>query len=393
MATDPAAPEPAELPRATERLAVLALVWAAFVLNLNANVLGALLPFLRAELPLQDGDSEILVAGTAIGTGIGALVVGTVTQRLGRRATLQLGLVLFVVASALHAVPGGFWWLAGLRAASGGAAGLAYSTASALASRVTPYARRGATMGWFSAGMFLAIPVGMPLTVALARAGWWQVIFAAQAAIGLLAIVLAARAVPAVADDERAARFRDVLGDGQVRAGLIATLLHVGSFLTVVQLATVWLDETGRVPRADQIYLWIALGLLSVIGSAGLGRLSDRVGKRAFVLTCSGILVVCFLVLAREPGPLAMLGVGLVLALTAAARTGPLQALLSGLVPESRLSALMGLRTASMQLGVVLFALIARELAPRLGFAGVLFFAAVCQVGSYAAIRFGVRRS
>ena len=293
-----------------------------------------------------------------------------------------------------HLIPGGFLLFAILRAISGAAAGLAYSAASAAAAQVSPYRRRGATMGWFSAGMFLAIPIGMPLTVALAAAGSWQAIFGFQALIGAFAAISAWRTVPAdVPEQEHRAAWSEVLTNGQVRAGLLATLLHVGSFFTVVQLATVWLDDTGLVPKEEQIYLWVGLGLLSVFGSAGLGRLSDRVGKRAFVLGCSAVLVACFGLLARQPAPLVMLGVATALALAAAARTGPLQALVSGLVPDSQLSTLMGLRSASMQLGAGLFALIAAPVAAELHFEGILWLAALCQVGSYAAIRFGVRKA
>lgn len=396
METDPADPPSAgELTRSTERLAVFALVVAAFALNLNANVLGALLPFLNADADfgLRPGDDKILVACSAFGTAAGALAVGQVSRRIGRRAALQSGLLLFVVSSLLHLIPADLWVFAVLRTTSGAAAGLAYSAASALAARVTPYARRGASMGWFSAGMFLAIPIGMPLTVLFARSGYWQAIFATQALIGVLAMVGAARAIPELAGEERSARWRDILGNTQVLAGLLATLLHVGSFFTTVQLATVWLDETGMVAKEDQIYLWVALGLLSVVGSAGLGRISDRVGKRVFVLACSLVLVACFVVLAREPGPVVLLAVAMVLAVAAAARTGPLQALVSGLVPESQLSALMGLRSAAMQGGAGLFALVALPAAAQLGFQGVLILAAVCQAGSYAAIRFGVRQA
>jgi len=78
-------------------------------------------------------------------------------------------------------------------------------------------------------------------------------------------------------------------------------------------------------------------------------------------------------------------------AVAAAARTGPLQALVSGLVPAEQLGALMGLRGFAMQLGVFLFAFGASALTARLGFRGVLLLAAVCQTGSYLAIRFGVQ--
>jgi hypothetical protein len=86
-----------------------------------------------------------------------------------------------------------------------------------------------------------------------------------------------------------------------------------------------------------------------------------------------------------------MLWLAAALAVTAAARTGPLQALVSGLVATPRLPALMGLRSALMQLGIGLFALVAGPVAAVAGFAGVLGLAAGCQVVSYAVIRFGVR--
>ncbi|MCA8975485.1 MAG: MFS transporter [Planctomycetes bacterium] len=391
MPTDPVTAHPvAELPRATERMAVLALTAAAFALNLNVNVLGALLPFLR-DLAVVDGDGAfVLVMASAFGTAAGSLLVGPIVRRLGRKPALLFGLLLFAAASLLHLLADTAAVLAVLRAVTGFAAGFAYATASALAAEVSPYSRRGAAMGWFSAGMFLAVPIGMPLTVWLASAGSWRSIFAVQAAVGAVALGFSWRVVPAIAQAPVRVRFRDVLGDRQVVAGLGATMLHVGSFFTTVQLATTWLDETGRVAKEDQLWLWVGMGLLSVIGSASLGRLSDRLGKRFFVLSCSVVLVLCFGLLAGEPGPHVMLVVAAALAIAAAARTGPLQALVSGLVEAHQMPALMGLRSALMQFGIGIFALVAQRLPAEFGFGGVLWFAAGCQALSYFAIRFGV---
>ena len=384
---------PPDLARGIERLAVMALAVAAFALNLNVNVLGALLPFLAEELELAGSDKATLIACSALGTAVGSLAVGFFSQRFGRKSTLIGGLLLFTVASGLHLLASTLPILLVLRTVTGVAAGLSYAAASALAAEVAPYARRGAAMGWFTAGMFLAVPIGMPLSVWFASIGSWQLIFAVQAGFGVVAILCALRAVPRLAVAPIRARWRDVLGNGQVRAGLFATMLHVGSFFTAVQLATTWLDDTGHVAKEDQIWLWIGLGLLSVVGSASLGRLSDRLGKRLFVLGCSVVLVLCFGLLAREPGPQVLLAVAAVLALAAAARTGPLQALISGLVDGHQLPALMGLRSAVMQLGVFLFASASGPIATELGFSGVLWFAAGCQALSYAAIRFGVHKS
>jgi len=388
LAAAPPPPRPAdELPRAQERLAVAALALAAFSLNLNTNVLGALLPFLPQELGLGERGAGYLLAAAALGSACGALGTGPLAARVGRRPALVGGLALFVVASLGHLLAGSLWQLVVLRALAGLAVGLAYAAASALAAEIAPYARRGAAMGWFTAGMFLAIPVGMPLSVLLAKAGHWRGIFAVQAALAALGVAIALRAVPVRAAPERPGLPFDLLARAPVRAVLAATMLHVGSFFTTVQLAAAWLDATGVVPKAHHVHLWVGLGLLSCLGSASFGRLCDRTGKRRFVLACSLPLALCFVVLAAGPAPAWLLPVGALLCLLAAARTGPLQALLSGLAPPDRLGALMGVRGAVMQLGVVAFALASGPIAAALQFPGVLLLAAGCQLASLLLVR------
>ncbi len=368
---------------------MLALAATAFALNLNTNVLGALLPFVRAELGIDGDGGALLVAAAGFGSAAGALLVGPLSARWGRRRALEAGLVVFVASSAGHVVAASFWPFLALRTLSGLAVGLAYAAASACAADLAPYARRGAVMGRFNAGLFLAIPVGLPLTVLLAVAGHWTWIFAVQALVGLGAGLATRRFVPGDGTAGPAAGLSPLRNAGVV-PGLVATMLHVGSFFTVVQLATAWLDDTGLVAKERQMWVWVGLGALSVAGSAGFARLSDRVGKRLFVLATSAVLVGCFLLLARGPSPGVLLVVACVLALAAAARTGPLQALLSGLVPAGRLGALLGLRGFRVQRGVGTFALGAGALPAELGFEGVLVLAAGCQFLSYLAIRLGV---
>jgi predicted MFS family arabinose efflux permease len=380
---------PARAPR--EALAIAALALGAFSLSLNTNVLGPLLPFLRVEVPLAGDDGKHLIAAAAFGSAGGALAFDRLARRHGRRGVLLFGFAVFVLASLMHLVPGGVPWLLVVRALAGAAVGLAYAAASALAASLTPYARRGGAMGRFNAGLFLAVPVGMPLAVLVATAGWWPAIFAVQAVVAVTGWWWARAAVPAEPAEPARPALLPVLANRGATAGLLATALHVGSFFTTVQLAGDWLDRTGRVAKEDQLWIWVALGVASVAGSSVFGRVSDAVGKRNFVLVTSAVLVGSLLLLAREPGPLLLAAGGFVLAVTAAARTGPLQALLSGQVPREQLNALMSWRGCVMQLGVGGFAVGAVPIADRAGFRGVLLLAAGCQAASYLLIRFGCR--
>ena len=384
-----AAPD-AELPRSTERLAITALAIAAFALNCNMLVLGALLPFLPPEIAPEGNSESTLLAAAALASALAALVAGPVADRVGKKRLLGLGMLVFAVASALQATASSYAWMLAARALSGAAVGAAYASASALAAVVVPYERRGAAMGAFTAGMFLAFPLGLPLATWSGSLGVWQAVFWAQAAVAVVGAVLAMRNVPERGRRSEWVDPRDVLRQRPAVAALAATMLHNGSFIPVVLLSGRWLDRSGLVPKEAQGQVWIALGLCSAIGSFVFGRVADRVGKRNFVLLTSALLVGCLLGVTRSGSLATLAPIGLAAAVVASARTGPLQALTSGLVPSYQLATLMGLRSFAMQFGVYLFA----EAMPTEGedwYATVVYSAVGCQVASYALIRWFVR--
>ena len=374
----------------SEGMAVLALAMSGFVLNLNANVMGALLPVLGPKFKFQDDGEAMLLAAAGAGSALGALLVADAGRWLGRRRLLGASLSIFVLTSAAHLLVGSYEELLAARAMSGFSIGLAYATASAAAADLAPYERRAAVMGKFNAGLFLAIPVGMPVTVLLASMELWKLTFALQAAVGGLALILSLRELPSLPPTDPGRRLSLLKVPG-VAAVLFATMLHVGSFFTVMQLATSWLDRESIVEKRDQVWVWVGLGALSVVGSAFFGKLADRVGKQRFVLVSSGVLVCCFFTLSRQWGMDYLLPVSCVLALAAAARTGPQQALVSGMVPAEQLGALMGLRGFCMQLGVAVFAAAAAMAPEGMSFQDILLMGAACQAASYLAIRIGVK--
>jgi predicted MFS family arabinose efflux permease len=379
-----------ELPRGVERLAIASLALAAFALNLNTLVLGALLPFLPAELAAPGSGEKTLLAAAALASGIGALVAGPFADRLGRKRMLVVGMLAFAVASALHGLAESYVMLLVARTISGAAVGVAYACASALAAEIVPYQRRGAAMGVFTAGMFLALPLGLPLAWWFASVGHWPAIFWLQGAIGFLGAVGAMRFVPERRSSGRWVDPRDIVKQGPVLAALVAVMLHNGSFFTTVQLSSRWLDRPALVPKDQQGWVWVWLGLCAAIGSFAFGRVADRIGKRNFVMLTSTLLIACFLLIVRADTLATLAPLGIALALISSARTGPLQALTSGLVPSYQLATLMGVRAFMMQFGVFAFA----QLVPTEGegwFQSVLYAAAGCQLVSYLAIRFFVR--
>ena len=117
------------------------------------------------------------------------LLYGPVSDRMGRRGPLLVGISLYVAASLACALAGGVWVMIGLRAlqAAGAAAGTAL--ALAIAKDLFQAEQRAQVIAYVSVVMALA-PMLAPVI-----GGWimtvttWHFIFVAQAAVGGLALV------------------------------------------------------------------------------------------------------------------------------------------------------------------------------------------------------------
>jgi len=394
--------EPA-LPRSREFLAISTLALGAFAMAMNANVLAPLMPFL-AEDPIYRGMAAeelaaafgLLGVSAGVAGAIAAFALGPVIDRIGRRVPMIAGIVIFFFASLGHLIVDSHGGLLTARALAGFGSGLAFTSCSAAVADLVPYARRGAAMGVFSAGLFLAIPVGLPLSTLLARNGQWRMVFVIQAGVGLLALLGFATLIPASLgrSDRRDSWWRvmvDVLRRPMVLPALLSVMLHTGAFAVTVQFSGKWLDDDGILPKSDHISLWVILGLTSALGSLILPRLSDRLGKRNFVLATGAGAAILLLLLGRVNDVRGLLLVGIPLTIVAAARSGPFQALMSEFVDERMRGTLMGIRAAFINLGIGGFFGIGGLVYGANGFQSLLYVAAISMVVSYFLVRLFVR--
>jgi len=360
---------------------------------LNANVLAALLPFLVEPLALSKADQGWLLGSAGLAGAAGALLLGPVVDHVGRRPPMCWGMVVFVLASLGHLFASNLETLFAVRAVAGFAGGVVFTGASAAVADLVPYARRGRAMGVFSAGMFLALPMGLPLAQVFATAGWWQGIFLLQTAVGLFALVAYWRVLPR--DLGRGNHFVDNLPhlkSGEIVASLVSVMIYVGAFYTAVQFAGTWLDTDGLIPRNEQWPVWVVLGLFSAAGALILTRFSDRFGKRRFVMLTTVLVAACCCALTQVEGIAGLLWVGIPLAAISAARTGPFQALISELVPQSARGTLMGTRACLVNVGTGVFPVLGGYVYANLAFDGVLFVAAGGIFLSYLVVQLWVKQ-
>ena len=391
----------AALTRSQERLVVIALAFGVFVIAVNVNLPGALMPFVAEDpmyLLLSKAQQKVtlgqLIWVTQAAAAAASLLLGPVIDRVGRRGPMLVGGAMLVLGVAAHVFAGSHLQLLAARVVSGFAGGLVFTSASAAVADLVPYARRGAAMGVFTVGMFIATPVGLPVGIAIASSGQeaWRGAFGYLTAPAALALIGIALFLPAGLgrSDQRVSQVA-VLRQPHVGAALLSVVLYTGAFFTTVQFAPKWLDETGLLPKADQSWLWIGLGLSAVVGALLLPRLADRFGKRNTVLVTTAGVAVCLVLLARVETVAGLLAVGLPMTMLAAARTPSLQALMSEIVQPRMRGTLMGLRAAAVNLGGAGFALVGAGIYAGEGYAALAVAAAATMVVAYLMVRFFVR--
>ncbi len=362
---------------------------------LNANVLAALGPFLLAELSIDQEQFGYLAGSAGVAGAVGSLLLGPTVDRVGRRLPMCWGMVVFVLASIGHMLAADFGGLLVVRSVAGFAAGVVFTSASAAVADMVPYERRGRAMGVFTAGMFLGMAVGLPLAQVMASYGWWQGIFLLQTVVGAVAMVAYWRVLPV--DIGLGQRFLENLPkllNLQIFASLVSVMLYVGGFFTVVQFVGTWLDAEGIIPRTRQGWVWLILGLSPVLGAIFLTRLSDRFGKRRFVMLATLVVALGIAGLTLVDGLWGLLLVGMPIALFSGSRSGPFQALISEMVSADARGTLMGLRSTFVNLGTGLFPMVCGWVykSGNLAFDGVLLVAAGGIFLSYLLVQLWVKQ-
>ena len=185
------------------------------------------LPELAVSLDSTASAAQLSLSACIVGLGLGQLVVGPFSDRLGRRGPLLVGLALFIVTSALCATTSSMTLLIVLRLLQGmaGAAGIVLCRAI-VADRFTGKAA-GAYFSTIAAINGLAPILAPVIGAQVLRVGTWRTVFWVLTGIGVVLLVLALAFIRESLPVDR----RSTAGlSGTVRAfrGLLADRVYVG---------------------------------------------------------------------------------------------------------------------------------------------------------------------
>jgi len=156
----------------------------------DMGIIAAALIFVRASFGLSTQMEEVVVSVVLVGTMLGALVGGAVADRIGRRATLVWGGILFILGSILAPASPNVATLIVARALLGVAIGFTSVTAPVYVSELAPPQSRGMLIGLYQFALTVGIALADLTGYWLAGQQAWRLMFGIGAIPAILFLVM-----------------------------------------------------------------------------------------------------------------------------------------------------------------------------------------------------------
>ncbi|HEY0620219.1 MAG TPA: MFS transporter [Kribbella sp.] len=222
-----AQPEVAAYPRRWRALGVSQL--AAFMALLDVSIVNVALPSIERGLQVTAGTAQWVVSGYALTFGLALVPAGRLGDALGRRRMFMIALSAFVITSAITGAAPTAGLLIAARLLQGVAGGMLIPQNSGLIQDLFRGDERGRAFGIMGATVGLATatgPVAGGLILgAITGPDAWRYVFYVNVPIGLVALVLAARLVPAGLGGKIRETHLDLVGSLLLGGGVLSLLL------------------------------------------------------------------------------------------------------------------------------------------------------------------------
>lgn len=158
--------------------AIFILVLSEFLVCLGISLVIPVMPFIKNELHLTATDMGIMTSLYALSQFVASPVIGRLSDRIGRKPILVMGLALYMVSEILFALTNHLYMFNISRLVGGLSTAMVVPTAMALAADITTHRQRAKVIGWlsaaFSGGLILGPGIGGLLARIDYKAPFWS---------------------------------------------------------------------------------------------------------------------------------------------------------------------------------------------------------------------------
>ncbi|MBU1803279.1 MFS transporter [Nocardioides sp.] len=178
-------------------LVLVTVCLAALTINLDTTIVNIALPSLARELDADTRDLLWIVDGYNLAFAALVLAMGSLSDKLGRRPALLVGLTGFAISTGVAALVDSSGALIALRFVMGFFAALIFpTTLSIISNTFTERRERAAALGAWGAAVGMGVALGPVTGGALLQHFTWHSVFWALVPVAVLTIAMTLRFVP-----------------------------------------------------------------------------------------------------------------------------------------------------------------------------------------------------
>jgi len=302
-----------EFDRTYEWKAVSLLGLGFGLVGLDRWLITPLFPSMMSDLDLTHQHLGTIVGILGISWGLFSIIMGSVSDRIGRRKVLLPALVVFSALSAISGFTGGFISLLVIRTLMGLAEGSFCPTSVAATGEASHPKRRGFNQG-LQQSLFALFGFGFAPIIAtqlLEVAPTWRWVFVVSAVPGLilaafLFFVIREPARPTADKKITAAgsqpRWRDLLRNRNVLVAMLGLLCAMSGVFVMGAMIPNYIVDYLKLSGPEMGLIMSGIGFGGFLGEFALPGLSDFIGRR--LAACLGFVgAAIFLILFAQTGP------------------------------------------------------------------------------------------
>ena len=238
---------------------ILMMSASTFIIMLGAGIVVPILPKYAESF----GASYLYVGFTISAFGLARIITdipsGTLSDKVGRRASLLIGTILYVATGLLAAYATSIEHLITARFLQGIGAAIYTTSALAHVADILPSSKKGRYLGYYQSSLFLGSAFGPSLGGLLASVGGLRLPFLTLSAISLVSALATYRGITASTSVKE-----EVYGRGSISSIITATLRSRAMIVSCVAAATTFILSTALRFTLLPIYSAKALNLSEV---------------------------------------------------------------------------------------------------------------------------------
>ncbi|MCH1624575.1 MFS transporter [Fredinandcohnia quinoae] len=234
-----------------------------------------------------------------IGTLIGRLFIGRMIDTIGRKRTLIIGLILFILTTTLYFVNLGITFLLINRFIHGITLGVASTATGTIVAQIIPSSRKAEGIGYYSMSATLATAIGPFIGLYMSQHTTFQMIFSFCLALGMISLLTVFFLyVPRLTESSNTNETKGFKVSNFVEPKALpialVTLVLAFCYSSVLSYINFYAIEVNLVDTASFFFVVYAIAVL--VSRPFTGRLMDVKGANfimypAFIIFAAGMIL------------------------------------------------------------------------------------------------------